>query len=185
MMSNALSHWLGRWWVCAVFGFISTIMFIYLVPHAVGVVTENRSSVPSILDERYLTWAASDARPFFAALGTSGRIAYQSYYLTLDFWFPVLSLAVFYSSLLSLAFPTRRPWSWLNLLPLVMYACDMLENINHFTMAGSFPDLPAWQLAVGPFLSLLKYVLITELPLVALIGFWSNREAKTRGRASL
>jgi hypothetical protein len=184
MMSNALSHWLGRWWVCAVFGLISTFMFVYFVPHAVGVVTENRTLVPSILDERYLTWATTDARPLFAALGASGRAAYQSYYLTLDFWFPVLSLTIFYSAMLSLAFPPRRPWSWLNLLPLPMYACDILENINHFTLAGSFPDLPAWQLAVGPFLSLLKYILISVLPLLALVGFWFNRNLKTSSGSS-
>jgi hypothetical protein len=184
-MSKALSHWVGRWWICAVFGLISMILFVYFVPHAVGVVTNNRSLVPSILDERYLTWAASDARPFFTALGTSGRAAYQSYYLTLDFWFPVLSLTIFYSALLSLAFPTRRTWSWLNLLPLAMYACDMLENINHFSMAGSFPDLPTWQLAIGPLLSLFKYVLITVLPLLALIGFWINRNSKSTRGSSL
>jgi hypothetical protein len=184
-MSNALSHWLGRWWICAVFGFIATIMFVYFVPHAVGVVTENRTLAPSILDERYLTWAASDARPFFTALGAAGRAAYQSYYLTLDFWFPVLSLTIFYSALLSLAFPARGRLSWLNLLPLAMYACDILENINHFTMAGSFPNLPAWQLAVGPLLSLFKYILITLLPLLALLGFWFNRHPKANSGSSL
>jgi hypothetical protein len=54
------------------------------------------------VDEYYLPWTASDARPFFTALGTAGRAAYQNYYLTLDFWFPVLSLTIFNTALLSL-----------------------------------------------------------------------------------
>jgi hypothetical protein len=176
MMSDTLSHWIGRWWVCVASGVISTIMFGYLVPNAVSLVTENRTLVPQILDEYYLTWAASDARPFFKSLGAAGRAAYQNYYLTLDFWFPVLSLTVFYIALLSLSFSANRRWASLNLLPLAMYACDMFENINHYSLAGSFPDLPAWQLQVGPLLSLIKYMLTTALPVLALIGFWLKRK---------
>jgi hypothetical protein len=184
MMSNALSNWIGRWWVCVTFGVISTIMFGYLVPNAVAVVTENRTLAPRILDEYYLTWSASDARPFFKALGAAGRAAYQNYYLTLDLWFPVLSLTIFYTALLSLAFPIGKRWAWFNLLPLIMYACDMLENINHYTMAGRFPDLPVWQLQIGPILSLVKYILITALPMLALIGFWLKRKPVPNGEAS-
>ena len=176
-MSSIVSSWLGRWWVCIIFGVISTIIFGYLVPNAVAVVTENRTLAPRILDEYYLTWTAADARPVFTALGASGREAYQNYYLTLDFWFPVLSLTVFYTALLSLAFPAGHRWAWLNLLPLIMYALDMVENINHFSMAGSYPDLPVWQLQVGPILTLAKYVLITALPILALIGFWIKRKS--------
>jgi hypothetical protein len=175
-MSRRVSQWTGRWWICITFGVISTIMFGYLVPSAVAVVTENRTLAPRILDEYYLTWSAADARPFFAALGTTGRAAYQHYYLTLDFWFPVLSLTIFYAALLSLAFKDHPRWGWLNLLPLVMYAFDMMENINHYRMAASFPDLPVWQLQIGPILSLVKYVLITALPVLALIGFWLKRK---------
>ena len=150
-------------------------MFAYLVPNAVALVTQNRTLVPRILDEYYLTWASSDALPFFTALGPGGRMAYQNYYLTLDFWFPVLSLTIFYVALLSLAFPASRRWGWLNLLPIIMYALDMLENVNHYSLAGSYPDLPDWQLQIGPVLTLFKYCLITALPLLAAIGFWINR----------
>lgn len=185
MMSHTLSRWAGRWWICITFGVISAIMFGYLVPNAVAVVTENRTLAPRILDEYYLTWAVSDARPFFAALGATGREAYQNYYLTLDFWFPVLSLTIFYTALLSLAFPAGRRWAWLNLLPLIMYGCDALENLNHFSMARSFPDLPMWQLQIGPILSFVKYVLITALPMLALIGFWIKRKQERSAEASL
>jgi hypothetical protein len=177
MMSNRLSHWFGKWWVCIMFGVIAAIIFTFIVPNAVSQLTENRTLAPLILDEYYPTWPASKAQPFFAALGDQGRLAYRAYYLTLDFWFPVLSLTIFYTALLSLAFPQNSHGRALNLAPLLMYVADMMENINHFTMAGSYPDLLGWQITIGPLLSLVKYVLITTLPLIALVGFWMNRGA--------
>jgi hypothetical protein len=177
-VSAKISKWLGRWSICILFGVIATIMFMVLVPNGVATITANRTIAPRILDEYYLTWSADDARQLFAVLGATGRRAYQLFYLKLDFWFPVMSLSIVYASMLSLAFPQGTRWSHLNLLPIPMYLSDVGENLNHFTMAGSYPDLPAWQLAIGPFLSLTKYVLITALPILALFGFWANWRAK-------
>lgn len=152
-------------------------MFTVVVPGGVSEVTLNRTLAPRILDEYYLTWAADDARKLYAALGTTGRSAYRHFYLKLDFWFPVMSLSVFYAALLSLAWPQSRRWSWLNLLPLPMYFADMAENLNHYVMAGSYPDLSPLQLAIGPYLSLIKYLLITAIPVIAMIGFGIDRRA--------
>lgn len=179
-MSKTISKWLGRWSVCLIFGLIATMMFTVLVPNGVAEVTHNRTLAPRILDEYYLTWTANDARQLYGALGTTGRRAYQHFYLKLDFWFPVMSLSVFYAALLSLAYPQGRRWSWLNLMPIPMYFSDMAENLNHFMMAGSFPDLPPLQLAIGPYLSLTKYLLITSLPFIALLGFVINRRGQVR-----
>ena len=179
-MSKFISKWLGRWSVCIAFGIIATIMFTVLVPGGVAEVTQNRTLAPRILDEYYLTWTADDARHLYAALGATGRRAYQHFYLKLDFWFPVMSLSVFYAALLSLAFPQGRRWSWLNLMPILMYFADMAENVNHFMMAGSYPELPPIQLAIGPYLSLTKYLLITALPVFALIGFAFNRRVNVK-----
>jgi hypothetical protein len=170
-LSSALARYLGHWRPCLVLGFVAALMFGYLVPHGVAEVTANRTLAPRILDEYYLTWTADDARHLFAALGPNGRRAYQTFYLKLDFWFPVLSLAAFYTGLLSLAFPQGARWAWLNLLPLVMYLADMTENLNHFAMAANYPELMPAQLTIGPYLSLLKYMLITSLPMFALMGF--------------
>ena len=178
-MSKKLSHWLGRWWVCVGFGVIAAIIFTYTVPNAVNELTAGRTLAPRILDEYYPAWAAAEARPFFEGLGAKGRIAYQNYYLTLDFWFPVLSLTIFYIALLSLAFPQSSRCRAVNLLPLIMYAADGAENLNHFAMAGSYPNLPGWQIMFGPILSLVKYVLITLLPVLALFGFWVSRKQVT------
>jgi hypothetical protein len=177
-LSRLVTRLVGRWWVCLLFGLIATAMFTVVVPHGTAVVTASGKLAPRILDEHYPTWRAGDARTLFSGLGPSGRAAYRHFYVSLDFWFPVLSLTVFYSSLLSLAF-RKGKWVWVNLLPLVMYVSDMAENVNHFVMAGSYPRLSTLQLTVGPFVSLLKYVLITALPVLALFGFWSARNAQT------
>ena len=181
-MSKLISKWLGRWSICIAFGLIATVMFTVLVPNGVAEVTQNRTVAPRILDEYYLTWTANDARHLYEALGATGRAAYQDYYLKLDFWFPVLSLTIFYAAMLSLAFPRGRRWSWLNLTPIPMYFTDMFENLNHFMMAGSYPDLPSLQLTIGPWLSLIKYLLITMLPVIALVGFATNRGNKEQGQ---
>jgi hypothetical protein len=181
-VSKLISHWLGRWSICIVFGVIATLMFTVLVPNGVAEVTQNRTLAPRILDEYYLTWTAADARHLYEVLGVTGRTAYQNYYLKLDFWFPVLSLTIFYAALLSLAFPQGRRWSWLNLMPIPMYFSDMFENLNHFMMAGSYPDLPSSQLTIGPWLSLVKYLLITVLPAIAIVGFGMNRGNKEQAQ---
>ena len=175
-MSKLMAEWLGRWSVCITFGVVATAMFTFLVPNGVAEVTLNRTLWPKILDEYYLTWNADDARHLYAALGQTGRQAYQLFYLKLDFWFPCLSLSIFYAALLSLAFPQGRSLSWLNLTAIPLYLSDVAENLNHFLMAGSYPSLPPLQLAIGPYLSLIKYLLITGLPVLTLIGFWLNRK---------
>ena len=177
-MSLWISRWLGRWPVCIAFGVLATVMFAYLVPNAVAEVTANRTLSPRILDEYYPTWTADDARQLFAALGVNGRRAYQQFYLKLDFWFPVLSLSLFYAGLLSLAFPQGLRLAWLNLLAIPMYLSDVTENMNHFSMASSYPNLSALSLTIGPWLTLIKYFLITALPIIALLGFatgWRQR----------
>lgn len=178
-ISDSLGRVLGRWWIFGVLFAASLLLFSWIVPHAVGVVTGGRTLAPKILDEYYLTWTPDDARHFYAAIGAQGRAAYRAYYLHLDFWFPVLTLTLCYSSMLSLAFPPGTRRSWYNLLPLVMYFSDMAENINHFSMAGSFPDLSDFSLTWGPWFSASKYAVMTVLPVIALVG----AVARTRQRA--
>lgn len=169
-ISDGLGGALGRWWVFGVLLAASLLLFCWIVPDAVGVVTGGRHLAPKILDEYYLTWTPEDARHFYAGIGVQGRAAYRAYYLHLDFWFPVLTLTLCYISMLSLAFPPGTRWGWLNLLPFVMYVSDMAENTNHFAMAGSYPDLSDFSLTWGPWFSASKYVVMTVLPLIALIG---------------
>lgn len=169
-ISNFFGRTLGRWWVCALLFAASIMMFGWIVPHAGAAVTAGRTLAPKILDEYYLTWTPEDARRFYAAIGSQGRAAYRTYYLHLDFWFPVLTLTLCYISLLSLAFRPGSRWSWVNLLPLLMYASDVAENLNHFSMADSYPVLSPFSLTWGPWFSGAKYAIMTVLPLLALVG---------------
>lgn len=182
-MPSLLKRYLGNWPICVAFGIVSVVMFTVLVPNGVAEVTANRTLAPCILDEYYPTWVASDAQHLYAALGGTGRQAYRMFYLKLDFWFPVLSLSLFYVGLLSLAFPKASKLAWINTLPLAMWLFDAAENLNHFYMAGHYPELPSLNLTVGPYLTLFKYLLITCLPIVALIGFAFQYLKKRDGTA--
>lgn len=182
MIQHKLGAALGRWWVCGALFALSLAMFLWLVPSAVESVTAGRTLAPKILDEYYPTWSADDARALLTGLGASGRLAYRAYYLHFDFWFPVLTLTLCYASLLSLAFRPGSRRAWLNLTPFAMYASDLAENLNHYTMAGSFPDLSAFSLTWGPVFSGAKYVLMTLLPLLALAGFIQRLRAARSSR---
>ena len=170
-ISGLLGRAFGRWWVFGLLFAASILMFYWIVPQAGAAVTAGRTLAPKILDEYYLTWTPEDARHFYAAIGSQGRAAYRAYYLHLDFWFPVLTLTLCYISLLSLAFRPGSRWSWVNLLPLLMYASDVAENLNHFSMALTYPVLSPFSLTWGPWFSGAKYAIMTVLPLLALVGF--------------
>jgi len=170
-LSRWLASRLGRVWICAALFLVALVLFTWVVPAGVAEVTGDRHLAPKILDEYIMTWTPSEATHFYETIGPAGRSAYRQYYLKLDFWFPVLSLALFYASLLSLAFPARSRWAWLNLTPVALWVCDGAENINHFTMAQSYPNLSDFSLEAGPWFTFVKWVLIFALPLIALAGF--------------
>lgn len=182
-ISNWLASTLGKVWLTTVLGVLSTAIFSFIVPAAVGVVTTNRTVVPKILDEYMMTWTPKDAQHFYSALGPQGRLALQNYYLHLDFWFPVLTLSLFYIGLLSLAFPRSSRFAPLNLLPILLYFSDAAENLNHFIMATHYPNLPAFSLQFGPAFTYIKWVLIIGLLVLAVIGFATkalNRRAQNK-----
>ena len=171
MISNWLGAMLGNVWLTVFLGVLSTAIFSFVCPAMIRAVTTNRTVAPKILDEYIMTWTPADAEHLYSALGPQGRVAYQNYYLRLDFWFPVLSLTLFYIGLISLAFPKGTPLAWLNLTPVLLYLSDWAENLNHFMMAKLYPNLPAFSLRFGPVFSFLKWVLIFAFLLLAIAGF--------------
>ena len=170
MISLSMRRALGKGWICVTLLCIVSLVFAWILPAAVSEVTQGGLLVPKILDQYVMTWTASDARHFYETLGVAGRDAYRNYYLKFDFWFPVLSLSLFYVSLLSLAFPAGSRLSWLNLTPVLLWLSDVAENLNHFTMAGDYPNLSPMSLAVGPAFTFVKWMLIFGLLLLALTG---------------
>jgi hypothetical protein len=54
---------------------------------------------------------------------------------------------------------------------------DISENINHAMMAGTYLQLASWQLQVGRYISLLKYLLMRLLPVLASTSFGLTRKS--------
>ena len=169
-VSASVRRWLGRGWVLAASLVASCVMFGYLVPAGVGGITRGRTLAPKILDEYLPTWSRADAASLFDALGPVGREAYCNFYLHLDFWFPVLSLTIFYASLLSFAFPAPSRLAWMNVTPVAMYVSDALENVTHFTMAREYPARSDALWTVGPYFTLSKWIFLYGLLGIALAG---------------
>ncbi len=152
---------------------VAGICFGYLVPKAQKPIFTNciDVKVTKVLDERMMTWTAEDAKQFYNAVGSEGRQAYQLFFLKLDFWFPALSASLFYISLLSYAFPIGSTYSKLNLLPIIGWLMDVFENINHYSMAGAYPNLSSFSLTFGPVFTFAKWFFVMAIPIIALIGF--------------
>lgn len=173
-LSMALRAALGRWPVVVVTGLVTTGIFLLWVPRQVAIITDSGNRGGRILDEYYLTWTQGDAERLMTSLGPAGRAAYRTFYLTFDFWLPVLSLTVFFVAALSLAFPVHSRWSLLNLLPLIMYGFDIAENVNHFIMATVWPTQPWLVWSAGPLWTFGKYALVTLCGLLLLAGIASR-----------
>jgi len=173
-MSQFIRRFLGRWYICLVLFLGPAIIFPVFVQPAADRIVQHGAGAPKILDEYVMTWAAQDARQLYRAIGPEGREAIRHFYLHLDFWFPVFSLMVFYMSLLSLAFSAQSPLARMNLVPIAMWLLDEAENLNHFTMAGSYPDWSGFSLTVGPWFTFWKWVLIFGIPSLAVVGFLSK-----------
>ena len=97
--------------------------------------------------------------------------SYRTFYRRTDFWFPGLVISLFYVSFLALAFPPSSPLSWIPILGFAGWPCDLAENINHYRMSSSYPQLTSPALVVGPLFTLMKWVLAVILPLVGIAGF--------------
>jgi len=182
-MSHLFRHLLGRWNICLILLLGPLIIFPVLVQPAAEAVVQHGQGAPKILDEYVMTWTPDEARHLYEAIGPEGREGIRQFYLRLDFWLPVFSLMLFYISLLSLAFPASSRLAWLNLLPIPMWLLDEAENINHFSMATSYPDWSPLSLTVGPWLTFWKWVFIFAIPAIAAFGFASRGLGRTHSTA--
>jgi hypothetical protein len=90
----------------------------------------------------------------------------------MDFWFPgaIASLAI--ASLMLIAFPPTSGWAWLCVIAAPSWLFDVAENITHFQMAGSYPNLSSAAVKFGPLFTRAKWAFaIIPLP-IALIGLF-------------
>ncbi len=176
MLHNILliiHHWLGNWWAFGGLFLLTGFVFGYLVPRAKAPIFANvTTDLPKrVLDEYMMTWSAKDADRFFQEIGSGGREAYQLFYRRIDFWFPGLVISLLYVSFLALAFPPTSAFAWVSILGLAGWPFDLAENLNHYRMASSYPQLTSPALVVGPIFTLMKWILAVTLPLVGIAGF--------------
>jgi hypothetical protein len=107
---------------------------------------------------------------FFAAIGPDGRAAYRRFYWIMDFWFPGAAASLATASLMLIAFPPASGWAWLCFLAVLSWLFDVAENITHFHMARSYPNLSPIALRIGPLFTRGKWLFaIMPLP-IALVG---------------
>jgi hypothetical protein len=162
----------ANWWTCGILFVISAFCFSYLVPRTKAPIFKNSPyGAKKILDEYIMTWRSEIAKEFYGAIGSEGRRAYQNYYWKLDFWLPGLVTSLLYISLLSLAFQSDSLNTWIILFPFLAWLFDVAENINHFMMARSYPQLSQFSLRVGPTFTFLKWLLVMVIPIIAIVGF--------------
>lgn len=163
---------LGTWPAFAILMALCVLLFGSLVPRFKAPIFRNLDPAirRKVLDEYVPTWTPAIARSVLAAIGPEGRTAYRRFYLTMDFWFPGAIASLATASLLLIAFPPQSGLGWLCVLAIPAWLCDIAENITHFRMAGSYPNLSPLALKIGPLFTGAKWAFaIFPLP-VALFG---------------
>ena len=172
-MITAVAAFLGSWPAFGILLVLCCLFFGFLVPRAKAPIFANvTGELPhKVLDEYFPGWTPQIAHRFFAAVGPGGRAAYRRFYWMMDFWFPgtVASLAT--ASLMLIAFPPGSGWAWLCFIAVLSWAFDVAENMTHFQMAGSYPNLSSAVFRFGPIFTRAKWVFaIVPLP-ITLAGF--------------
>ena len=163
---------LGTWPAFGVLILLCFVFFGYLVPKAKAPIFTNvGTKLPDkVLDEYFPTWTPQIAESFLAAIGPDGRAAYRRFYLTMDFWFPGTMASLTIASLMLIAFPPTSGWAWLCVIAAPSWLFDVAENITHFQMASSYPNLSSIAVRFGPLFTRAKWVFaISPLP-IALCG---------------
>jgi hypothetical protein len=163
---------IGTWPAFGILILLCLVLFGYLVPKAKAPIFANiGTTLPhKVLDEYFPSWTPQIADNFLAAIGPDGRAAYRRFYLTMDFWFPGAMASLTIASLLLIAFPPASRRAWLCVIAAPSWLFDAAENITHFRMAGSFPNLSPSAVRLGPFFTRAKWVFaILPLP-VAMVG---------------
>jgi hypothetical protein len=163
---------IGTWPAFGILILLCLLFFGYLVPKAKAPIFANlgKKLQRKVLDEYFPSWTPQIAESFLSAIGPEGRAAYRRFYLTMDFWFPGAMASLALGSLMLIAFPSTSGWAWLAVIAAPSWLFDVAENITHFQMAGSYPNLSTIAVKLGPSFTCAKWICaIIPLP-IALIG---------------
>ncbi len=161
---------LGAWPAFGILILLCSLFFGYLVPKAKApIFAQAGTKLPhKVLDEYFPSWTPQIAESFLAAIGPDGRAAYRRFYWTVDFWFPGATASLAIASLMLIAFPPSSRWAWLCIIAAPSWLFDVAENITHFQMAGSYPNLSSAAVRFGPLFTRLKWAFaIIPLPIAS------------------
>lgn len=163
---------LGTWPALAILVLLCILFFGYLVPKAKApIFAKVRTKLPhKVLDEYFPSWTPQIAESFLADIGPDGRAAYRRFYMTMDFWYPGTTASLAIASLMLIAFPPTSGWAWLCVIVAPSWLFDAAENITHYRMARSYPDLSPAAVKLGPAFTCLKWVFAILPVLIAFVG---------------
>ena len=176
-------------WVAALATTIFTVFCATLLP-AQGKAAKVYTNGFPAPDTSFTYYSAGDLQTWFAGYGPAGRAEYVQARYTFDLLWPLIYtfflVAVLSWLLPKVTAPTSR-WRLFNTLPLLVLACDYVENIIGATLASSFPpSIPLLANTMAVF-TLTKWVGLTiAFVAVLLAGIFAlvRRSSSSKGESS-
>ncbi|MEK4075669.1 hypothetical protein MHI01_17505 [Paenibacillus sp. FSL M7-0656] len=162
-MLNKVSNWFyqrvnWKWVAAAVVVFACFIAFILPWQAAKSEEATGGGQSP---DSSFL-YTADDLYQMAEHYGEAGRSAYIQARFTFDLIWPLayLFLLVVLLSILYRDLPVKSSWRWVNLIPVLGWAMDMLENIGASLIMHRYPERTPVLAELTPIFTLLKWCLI-------------------------
>jgi len=141
------------------------------------------NEVEFVLDLRFRGYTPGEVRHYFELIGNKGLVQFQQIFtLGYDIVYPIA-----YSVFFSLAISKLFPGSWLNLVPLLVFAVDMVENICLYQLIQLYPNATPQvfdaQVQLANSFTLIKWALAIASVLLVLAGllqklFFNAKEKK-------
>lgn len=160
---NKVSNWFyqrvnWKWFAAAVVVFACFIAFILPSQAAKSEEATGGGQSP---DSSFL-YTADDLYQMAEQYGEAGRSAYIQARFTFDLIWPLayLSLLVVLLSILYRVLPVKSRWRWVNLIPILGWVMDMLENIGASLIMYRYPERTSVLAELTPLFTLLKWCLI-------------------------
>jgi hypothetical protein len=172
-MCRSLSGWIQRvstGKVALVFLLIFLIFMAVVLPDQASKASQATGDADS--PDTSFFYSSADLYRMAEAYGQSGRDAYVRARFTFDLVWPLVYTAFLCTSLSWLnrkAFSSASPWQRTNLVPLLAFLFDLLENISTSLVMSSYPSTVPLAAALAPFFTLFKWIFLTASFILLLV----------------
>ena len=150
----------SSWKKATVFTILFAALYILINFSGVGVAGLMKiTGGASILDFEF-GYSYEKALNMLTALGTEGRVFYQTKILVIDFPFP-FSYMLFYTGFIALLtkhITPKKLFGYLLFVPVLAMLFDWMENIGIIAMLNNYPALPNWAVSLACIMGILKTV---------------------------